>query len=133
MENNDTMTFITCGSLTFEMDDYEVECRCKCGKKISVMMSEVIGNSKKIKDCGCGINHKKKYPPIKDGDKFGNLTVLREAEFRVHGQRQFLCRCKCGNDTIVRMSNLNDGSTRSCGCGVPSNFKKKSEVGDEEW
>lgn len=32
------------------------------------------------------------------------------------GNAHWLCRCSCGNDTVVSMSNLRSGTTRSCGC-----------------
>lgn len=57
---------------------------------------------------------------IKDGDRFGNLTVIKR-----NGSRQkpsgkkdaiFLCRCDCGNLKDVRADYLSGGVTKSCGC-----------------
>ena len=55
------------------------------------------------------------------GDRYGQLTVLREGEPIVKpGQnrkiRQWVCVCDCGNETVVRHGNLRGGSTKSCGC-----------------
>lgn len=41
---------------------------------------------------------------------FGRLTVLN------YGADKVSCQCSCGNFTIVRQSDLVDGTTRSCGC-----------------
>lgn len=55
------------------------------------------------------------------GNKFGKLLVLRRAEDYVtfDGDRctQWLCKCDCGNECVVRTSSLRRGSTSSCGCG----------------
>jgi hypothetical protein len=48
-----------------------------------------------------------KHPP------FERLTVLRY----VGGKpARWLCRCECGNETVVRASNLTCGVSTSCGC-----------------
>lgn len=50
------------------------------------------------------------------GKKFGSLTVL-SLETNLYGyDSKFLCRCDCGNETIVFGSNLKRGNTKSCGC-----------------
>ncbi|MEB6549051.1 hypothetical protein MXL46_08075 [Heyndrickxia sporothermodurans] len=48
-------------------------------------------------------------------EKYGRLTVLKEVEPKGYSRR-FLCRCKCGNETIVYMSALRKKTTQSCGC-----------------
>lgn len=57
---------------------------------------------------------------LKEGERFGRLTIIREVEPKKYGKRgnirQFLCKCDCGNETIVGMNNLRNGVTRSCGC-----------------
>lgn len=50
-------------------------------------------------------------------EKFGRLTVLREVD-RVKSRRRWLCKCECGNETIVYQSNLRGHHTKSCGCLV---------------
>jgi hypothetical protein len=55
--------------------------------------------------------------PVKDrvGMVFGRLTVV--APFRIPGGATLWdCRCECGNTTRVAGSNLDSGSTKSCGC-----------------
>lgn len=46
------------------------------------------------------------------GDTIGHLTILGEATRS--GRKAWRCRCVCGNEHIVRQSNL--GTTQSCGC-----------------
>lgn len=52
-----------------------------------------------------------------EGERFGRLTVLCRARSSADNQdARFCCRCDCGQETIVRLSNLKNQSTRSCGC-----------------
>lgn len=48
------------------------------------------------------------------GEKYGLLTVLKEAEKTT--TRRWLCRCECGNEKVIRQSDLRSGKTISCGC-----------------
>lgn len=58
--------------------------------------------------------------PLKDyssyiGRTYGLLTissVLRNAKGDVYAN----CECECGNGTMVRINNLREGNTKSCGC-----------------
>ncbi len=53
------------------------------------------------------------------GQRFGKLIVLKRAEkpqkCKTNGD-YWLCRCDCGNETVVLGSNLRRGHTTSCGC-----------------
>lgn len=52
--------------------------------------------------------------------KFGMLTAIEPAEpyVKPSGQKisQWLCKCDCGKNTIVRTEYLRNGHTVSCGC-----------------
>ena len=50
------------------------------------------------------------------GQKFGKLEVIRRVENNKQGNAQFLCKCDCGKEIIVRSSNLIQKHTVSCGC-----------------
>lgn len=54
------------------------------------------------------------------GEKFGRLTVIKQVEDYISpkGQHawQWLCKCSCGNETIVTTSRLKGKTTSSCGC-----------------
>lgn len=56
------------------------------------------------------------------GQKFNKLTVIKRVENHVQpsGQQyaQWLCKCECGNETVVRTTFLIKGRTKSCGCLV---------------
>jgi hypothetical protein len=49
--------------------------------------------------------------------KYGLLTLINEVEPLYNKKvRRFLCKCECGNEKIIHLTNLNNGSTKSCGC-----------------
>lgn len=54
------------------------------------------------------------------GLKFDQLTVIRRAENIIisscNQRATWLCRCTCGNETVVVGKNLRSGNTKSCGC-----------------
>lgn len=54
------------------------------------------------------------------GERYGRLTVCSRVEDKIYpsGKRgvAYLCKCDCGNETIVIASNLRGGHTLSCGC-----------------
>lgn len=57
---------------------------------------------------------------INNGDRFGELTVIKEVDRFVQPsgqtQRAFLCKCDCGNNKKVRLSHLRHNRVISCGC-----------------
>lgn len=63
------------------------------------------------------------------GQKFGKLTVIKRVENRIYSNGyetpQWLCKCDCGNDTIVIGKNLTKkNGTKSCGCFIAENMSK---------
>lgn len=64
---------------------------------------------------------------IKEGDRYGRLTVIKQVQNKGNC-RAFLCRCDCGNETIVRATHLNCHAIRSCGCLRKSNGKPKYAI-----
>lgn len=49
--------------------------------------------------------------------RFGRLVVeARAAEAAPNGNAQWVCRCDCGNRTVVDSYSLRKGTTKSCGC-----------------
>ena len=58
---------------------------------------------------------------IKEGERYGRLTVIREVEPHVNRngkkERRILCKCDCdGKEVKVRLADLRSGKTKSCGC-----------------
>lgn len=49
------------------------------------------------------------------GKKYGKLTVDSLA-YKKNYDKYFNCTCECGNKTVVLLSNLTQGRTKSCGC-----------------
>jgi hypothetical protein len=52
---------------------------------------------------------------VLDGLRFGRLLVIAR-EGTKHGHAAWLCRCDCGNDSVVLGNHLRAGLTTSCGC-----------------
>lgn len=56
---------------------------------------------------------------ITEGMRFGRLIVIRkepkDKRYKDNHTR-YLCKCDCGNETIVRSDVLRKGRTKSCGC-----------------
>lgn len=51
------------------------------------------------------------------GQRFGRLTVVEKAAPRPGSTNaRWLCKCDCGNETIVAGSILRRGESTSCGC-----------------
>lgn len=50
------------------------------------------------------------------GQRFGRLLVLKDVGNNKQGHSQWLCRCECGTEKIVRGSDLKNKHTTSCGC-----------------
>lgn len=52
------------------------------------------------------------------GHKYGLLTVIEEVDDKCHsnGCIRWLCKCDCGNYTVVIGNNLRFGQVKSCGC-----------------
>lgn len=50
------------------------------------------------------------------GQRFGRLTVIERAENSKGGKAQWLCKCDCGNETIVAGDKLRKKHSKSCGC-----------------
>ena len=54
---------------------------------------------------------------VKDltGKVYGRLTVVKLGSI-INWVVKWECLCSCGNTRLVRSSNLQDGTTQSCGC-----------------
>lgn len=94
-------------------------CVCSCGGEAQVQTDQLTGG--RTRSCGC-LNREqiaevgRQIHRHLTGRRFGRLTVLRPTEERRDRQIVWLCRCDCGNTTLVRTNSLTCGNTRSCGC-----------------
>lgn len=64
------------------------------------------------------------------GHKFGRLTVIERSSNDKQGKPQWLCKCECGNEVIVRGYILKRGDTTSCGC---LQKEKRREMNKKMW
>lgn len=53
---------------------------------------------------------------IDRGERFGRLSVIGRGTNSATGKARYSCVCDCGNVTLVLVSNLLRGRTKSCGC-----------------
>lgn len=49
------------------------------------------------------------------GQKFNKLTVIKYV-YTKRKRAYWLCKCECGNETIIPTTALKSGNTKSCGC-----------------
>lgn len=61
------------------------------------------------------------------GQRFGKLVVLHRVNRGNTSKTEWLCKCDCGNESIVRSSNLRDGHIRSCGCLISETNRKHGQ------
>ena len=69
---------------------------------------------------------------VMKGEKYGYYTVLEEVAVDRHLEgkhRDFLCVCVCGSVKKVRLNNLRNGHTSSCGCMKGVKKRKPVAVG----
>ncbi len=70
----------------------------------------------------------KKPYPIKDltGQKFHRLEVIKRVDKPQHIKKAtdvfYLCKCECGQETIVRAYSLRHKLAQSCGCFIKDNM-----------
>lgn len=59
------------------------------------------------------------------GQKFGRLTVIDY--HHSNNGAYWLCKCSCGNESVVSGRSLRYGTTKSCGCGSKEQARKNCE------
>ena len=68
------------------------------------------------------------------GNRYGRLVVTERVERTWSGKDQWLCRCDCGDETVVRGDALRGSATRSCGClrdEVAAEMRKSNSAMDK--
>jgi hypothetical protein len=60
------------------------------------------------------------------GMRFHSLVVFRLSPIRAGAQKQWVCRCDCGQEATVRSQCLRTGWTKSCGCRKISAIKARA-------
>jgi len=59
------------------------------------------------------------------GKKFNRLLVIKKLDRTRDKHLRWLCKCDCGNETIVPGRNLTHNFARSCGCYVLDKLRKR--------
>lgn len=101
------------------------KCLCDCGNYTYVVGSNLTRKKHPTQTCG-----KCSKTENLIGQKFNLLTVIEQAENK-NGRSYWKCLCDCGNTTTVSISNLKNGSVKSCGCllsGGKRTFEKPLEL-----
>jgi hypothetical protein len=100
-------------------------CQCDCGTEKVV----VGGDLRSGRTTSCGCFHQEVLDVLKESrtlrlenQRFGRLTAIR-LEGHAYDGRTWLCKCDCGNHTIVSAAKLRSGNTKSCGCLRLANFR----------
>lgn len=50
------------------------------------------------------------------GKTFGRWFVINRVENSIYGETQWLCRCACGTERVVKGNPMRRGVSKSCGC-----------------
>lgn len=128
-------------SIDKERNKAHIHC-LQCNKDSYIPLDNLIDMYKKKKvSYTCGLNgcsytrqnkHSQIYHNVKNGDRFGKLTILKRIENKIAKSKNgyssipmFLCKCDCGNVVSVQGRYLLNQSTRSCGCMKLDNFSTK--------
>jgi hypothetical protein len=69
---------------------------------------------------------------VKEGDKYGNFTVIAEIEPRYKGNRRFRrvrYTCICGKESVIDLNALTNDNQRpiSCGCFAKKLLSERSK------
>ena len=103
---------------------------CDCGTLKVIRKNNVLSGH--TTSCGCirkesaKIARQRFLKHIEILSRFGRLVVIEEVG-SVGGHLSFMCKCDCGNTTLVSGSNLRKGNTTSCGC-AKKDFYESSKV-----
>lgn len=86
-------------------------CRCDCGKEKIILEASLKRDI--TKSCGCTTGRF----VDETGKRYGRLVVIgyNNKKDRPHGA-SWICKCDCGNETIVRGGTLRSEKSNSCGC-----------------
>ncbi len=95
---------------TNKRDKYR--CVCVCGNEKNIWGLGLRSGS--TKSCGCSLRRATVEKMV--GETFHQVYVIKYLPEASKGVDQYLCRCSCGNEKIIRGPSLRNGQTKSCGC-----------------
>ncbi len=90
---------------------------------------EIVELSKKMKEIKAATRDSKGNIILKDltGRKFNKLTVIKRAKGNKYGSCKWICQCDCKDKTRTMVSgySLKSGKTKSCGCYINIEWRKR--------
>lgn len=60
------------------------------------------------------------------GKRFNSLTAIKDVGKTSQGVYNWLCKCDCGKEKIIRVSKLTSNETKSCGCLLSISIKSRA-------
>lgn len=91
-----------------------VEITCKvCGEHVERCREDSLSAKGKVRACAC--TRPARGKPLKEGESFGKLTVVKKVVSKGNGA-MYEVVCECGNKKVLSASQLRQGGTKSCGC-----------------
>ena len=97
-------------------------CQCDCGNKCKVLAKKLLCGD--TRSCGC---RKERLIDL-TGRRYGRLEVIKKYK-SLNSSTRWLCKCDCGNYTVVHANSLKSGNTKSCGCIKIETQKMKATHG----
>jgi hypothetical protein len=105
-------------------------CKCSCAKATErIVLGKDLRNGKSA-SCGClarersNATQRAMSEARMQGRRFGRLVVLRRSG--LSQPVKWVCKCKCGNETVVEGGHLVTGQTKSCGCLQIEGLRERS-------
>lgn len=104
-------------------------CLCDCGNE-RIVSGKCLRNGH-TSSCGCLLRDLTSERSLIDhkGERFGRLTVVDRGEDYISPMGEhhvrWICKCDCGNETLVDVCELVTGHTKSCGCWRSDNSKDR--------
>lgn len=107
--------FVKSQAGSYKNGDAMYNCICDCGAE-TVTYGWALRKGD-AKSCGCYIKEitAKKVKNL-EGNRFGRLIVVSRARNNKKGHPMWVCKCDCGQQTVVLGRSLRTGHTQSCGC-----------------
>lgn len=63
------------------------------------------------------------------GQRFSQLTAIKDVGSDSGKNRLWLCKCDCGNEVVVKSAYLKNGHTKSCGCRKSAATIERNKAG----